>query len=210
VTFVELREEAQDLSEVWGYSNAPRAPDWFSLINQAYKDYCWATECVRGPYVDVATVSGTSEYTLTTPDWKIVNDVYYNGAALKRINEESLRRVNTDWLYAANGTPTGFWMPRKNVLRVYPPPNAVQTLRIWGVRGPTALSADADTPSIPDTYHSALPLRAAWLHARKYAKSPEQITSLGLRKQEYEEVVASHREDVLRQFGLDAGDQEGP
>lgn len=203
MNYVELREQADELAEIWGYSNSQRPPDWYKLVNQAYIDLTWEAEAIKGPRQSFSSVIDTPEYDLSsvitgsTRNWKAVLEVTYDGTRIWPVDEAVVRRDDADWLTAASGASRFYWMPRPNILRLYPTPSAVKTVYVYGVWEPVQLSADTDTPVIPLAFHEAIPVRAAYLHAKKYAKSDTQKSDLAQKVTEFNSYLERLKKVVL-------------
>lgn len=206
MNFLELRERADKHAELWGFLNSSQTPNWSVLVNQAYKDLCWRTEVIRGPEANFTTVVNQAEYNLpgaATQPWKDVLDCYYNNTPLIAANENQLRRINPRFVVATSGTPTHYWLPRPNVIRLYPVPNAVQQVVVYGIRAPAALVNDADVPAVPEPYHEAIALYAAYLHCRAFARGEARQT-LSDRLAEYNAFVEGLKLEQLQNSGMDA------
>jgi hypothetical protein len=208
MTYAELRKVADEHAENWGYITASQKPDWAELVNRAYKDFTWATDALRGPEITFPTVIGQAEYNAKTlaadtRDWKSFLDVLYNGQQLLSSDEAVIRREDPLWLTRTSSTPLYVWSPRANILRLYPKPDAVQTVTVYGIRGPALLSADADEPVVPTQYHEAIALRAAYLHCRKFAKTEEALKVLDRRDAEYQVYVQKFTTDHGEESGVD-------
>lgn len=234
MNFVELRELADELCEIWGYSNTLRAPDWYKLVNAGYKDICIETDIIRGPEIMFQTVAHQREYviggpdsvsyflttpgaenqsstiwpdlkgTLNTQDIKSFLDVMTTtGGRIYPQDEALIRRTDPMWLWAGNGQPSKIWSPRPNVVALHTVPDAVYTIMLYCVMGPPLLSTDNDIPKFWDAYHHAIAIRAAYLHARKYAKG-EAREILAARDSEYQEIVSKIKQLQMEDSGMDA------
>jgi hypothetical protein len=154
----------------------------------------------------MALTAGSSDYTLPTAILDI-QDLYDTSSDQdypleRRPVEELLRyRLNSDEsspakIYALNGA---------NLLMVYPTPASADTLTVYYVPRPTALSTGSDDPSsatlggIPSEYHFGIELYAYW-KAADY--DDDQSSAQGTRyKEEYEQFIARMRRDLMQKGG---------
>lgn len=68
---------------------------------------------------------------------------------------ESLEIADEAGTYTATGSPS-FYVIEAGTVKVYPTPSATTTLKLYYYRTPATLSADADVPEIPATYHRSV------------------------------------------------------
>lgn len=110
--------------------------------------------------------SGSKDYTMDTEVLSII-DVYITSSSV----DYSLVRVAVDTLleYRRNGatvqqSPARYYAyAGGNLLMFYPTPNAADTVTVYYVDRPTALSASSDSPSdVPAEYHPLIEWYALW------------------------------------------------
>lgn len=170
-TYAELRDLAEALAELEGYTDAVRRPNWGKLVNEAYVEFCWETACIREEDANILTVAGQAEYVLSGAEWRFLLDVMVDETTLERVSEASVRRAYPDWLRTPAGLPSLYWRPRPKLLRLYPrPAEGGKTVRIYGIRAPKPLYADSDVPEIPSVYHESLAQRAYFMAAQRWAR----------------------------------------
>lgn len=210
-TFTELQDMAADYAEVWGFANTKRPPVWATLVNEAYSEICFEAELIRGPSVTFPTVDNQPEYDLLAVAgdyggaWKSVQDVYYNGTYIGPIDEALLRRQDPTWLTTTKGTPVGWMMPRPNTLRLFPAPDSVVNVEVWGIRAPEKLALGTDVPVFSAIYHNAIAIRAAWLHANRFAKGDDHYKMLAQKDAMYREILNKLKANQMEHTSLGTG-----
>lgn len=168
--------------------------------------------------VNSATMSlsaGTSDYTLDSTTLAI-NDITYTSAAgtsgsLIRVTPEDILRFRTG-TPATGATVRYYALNGHDLLMVYPTPSAADTLTIYYVPRPTALSSTSSTahdPSsetyggIPSEYHKAIELYALAQAAEFTDHKPSQY---GARyKAEYEGKLLEIRRAMRHKGGRSLG-----
>lgn len=171
LNYLALRTRAAALAELDRFTDSEHAPDWGALVNQAYEEWCWETECYWTSDATLTTVVGQAEYTIPLPYFRTILKVLYDGYPLQRSSEVEVDRLDPTWLTAVSGTPAVYWRPQHGVLRLHPKPDTVsKTITIYGSRARADLSLDTDVPMIPNVYHSSLAQRAAWLAVEPWVR----------------------------------------
>ncbi len=174
MTFAELKARAAELYELCGFTDTAYTPDWDELVNRAWEEYAWEAEIVRSE-ADIASVAGQAIYSLDTPAWKLITDCYYNSEPIEMINEAWLRRIDSRWLIASNGTPSYWWRPTPSTIRLYVPPDTgALVIKLYGVRGAARMTGNSDEPSCPVTHHEGIAKRAYWFAAERFARGEER------------------------------------
>jgi hypothetical protein len=74
----------------------------------------------------------------------------------------------------ANGTVEYYALVGLNQIEFYPTPGAADTLTIWAVKAPTALSANGDTPILPEPYASKVLEYGALAEAADFKGDPSE------------------------------------
>lgn len=181
-------------------------------VNQGIVDFLLQTQC----HVNCATLSfssGVSNYNLPTAALAIQDVTYQSAAAsttsrlqrvspqeILRLREQSSNSSSVVSYYALNGN---------DLLMIYPTPSASDTLSIYYVPRPTALSVSSHDPSnesyggIPSEYHEAIEYYAAW----KAADFDDSVsTQKGLMyQQQYLARLRQYRKAILRRGGRHLG-----
>lgn len=147
-----LREETVAQVPLQTYSNQIGA-----LVNSAKREvedaWPWSHLWTE---LDVATSSGTSEYTLTGWGYRSsVKDVYdiTGSSRLHSLTRERWRTL-TDIGTAASGRPNYYRIKSYDsgdpVMEVYPTPDDIRTLRVYGHVSQADLAMDDDELSVPE------------------------------------------------------------
>ena len=148
--------------------DGPRLLGW---ANDAVTDMLMRTHC----YIKSETITltaGTGDYDLQSTNAEIlaIEDIYTTSSGanfrMRRLSTTDLIGLR---LYQVNTAPvTMYAISGANLLLVYPTPLQADTLTIYYVPRPTALSATTDDPSsvtlggIPKEYHYGLELYMMW------------------------------------------------
>ena len=161
------------MAELEGYANAARKPVWFDLVNDAYREFVWHTECFSEEETFV-TVADQAEYAIATPYFKLITDVIYNGTTGKELIKTSaseIRRGDPMWLSRVSAVPSYYMIVGPNRLRLHDKPDEADiTITVYGLRAPALLEEDDDYPLIPAVYHEALAERAYAKAAKRWAR----------------------------------------
>lgn len=195
MNYTQLQARATLLASFEGWTDSSPSPEWGSLVNQAYQNYCWDTECTVG-FEDVTTVANQAEYAFTG-NFKEVTDCYYDTTGAKKplikTSWRFERQLCPGWYYAVAGVPCRFMLMATNTLRLAPPPSTGGlTVRAIGIKMPAALSAGSDTPLFPDKFHEAIALYAAWIQGKTFSSQDRRDKMLA----EYNQFVAQHKKHL--------------
>lgn len=159
----------------------------------------WPTREITGT---LNTVASTQEYSLSSNfsdiDLQNILSVAMQGASQRKLTfwpYNQLRADKPDFDYDAAGVPERYYI-KSGSIGFWPVPNAVYTMLIDYFALPTAMSADADTPSlIPVNYREALVHYALSLE-HDYNTDPD----LALKSMNrYEQIVLLARNNLLSQ-----------
>jgi hypothetical protein len=178
-------------------------------LNDGVVDVLLRTQC----YVTDATMtetSGTGDYTLD-PGILIARSLRWTSTGGSssypaRVANEEIERLRSAASTVSTTYPAAAYaVIGANVLKVYPTPGAADTITIFYVPRPTAMSDVADDPSsedfggIPAEYHKAVVLYAEW-KAADYRD--DQSSAQGERyRQTYEDEVKRIRKYVTLHGG---------
>lgn len=195
MNYTQLQARATLLASFEGWTDSSPSPVWGDLVNQAYQQYCWDTECTIG-FEDVTTVKDQAEYAFTG-NFKEITDCYYDTASAKtpliKTSWRFERQLCPGWYYAASGVPSRFMFMATNTLRLAPAPaTAALTVRALGVKMPAALSEGSDTPPFPSVFHEAIALYAAWIQGKTFSAQDRRDKMLA----EYDAFVAKHKKHL--------------
>jgi len=191
VNFDQLQTEAARRASLEGWTEVSPPPDWASLINEAWREFSWETECVVSmATVSGGTVAGQAEYTLAKPYWKSLTDVWVNQVALSISSAIFEREGDPNWVFLASGTPTRAFLSAVDRLMLMPPPSTGgQEIRLRGIREGSTLSAPTDEPAVPYRFHKGIVYGAVLLHAEAYAQGAS-LERVQWYNERYRELVA--------------------
>jgi hypothetical protein len=204
MTFGEMKTELDSRIEAFGLSQGSQAPDLGDLINRSYRDLCLDTECIRGPHITGASVASTEEYNAKTMagdgrSWKYFTAIYYDGKQLKETDESELGARAYNWLLEPDGTPIAWFSPRPDVFVLWPTPDAIKTILVYGVREPAPLSASSDVPVVIPKYQEAIIDRAAAYWLRRWAKDEAIMAAVRESEARYTKAIKSYKAERLNQ-----------
>lgn len=169
-----LQAEAEKLCRLEGWAESDPPADWGALVNQAWAEFSWDTECVEGE--GTATTAGVSAgpefLSLSAPSWKTILHCRY-GTGDTYLLETSLRAelaANPHLFTAGTSTPTRYAISEPDVLVLIPgATTASVTVTFRGIREGAAMSSDNDEPACPKVFRRGIVYRAVILHAESYA-----------------------------------------
>lgn len=152
----------------------PRLTGW---ANDAVIDMLLRTHC----YVATTTISlsvGVGDYTLSNTILAIEDIYLTSGAANFRVRRLASTDLINLRLFSVTSAPIQMYaLSGANLLLVYPTPLQADTLNVYYVPRPTALSAGTDDPSdtthggIPSEFHYGLELYMMWKAADAFDDS---------------------------------------
>lgn len=178
-------------------------------INLAYSQTVIETEALQTSGTKTLT-AGTATYDLSTfvSTGAVVRlkAVYssFGGVTsdpLEQLTMDQIlrRRTSTGGVALATGSPTHYSLNGLNNLELWPTPSSADVLTLWYVYQPTALSADADVPAIPEPYATrCLTAGACW-------KLADITGDPGEYQAEYEGWIARFRQHLNRRKGGQPG-----
>ena len=159
-----------DVAGVLGLDNSsggdqPRLTGW---ANDAVIDMLLRTHC----YVSSTTISltaGTADYQLSSTILAIEDIYLTSGGGNFRVRRLATTDLLNLRLFSVTSSPMQMYaLAGANLLMIYPTPINNDTLNIYYVPRPTALSSGSDDPSstslggIPSEYHYGLELYMQW------------------------------------------------
>lgn len=178
--------------------DSAKIKDW---INQTYADVAQETRCFQQTGTSTLT-AGTKTYTLSTSVLHIIEmTVTQPGATVRPPLQESSvdeilrwRSLNSN----ASGPPQKYALLGLNQLELWPTPSTADTLTTIYTYLPTALSADADVPGIPEPFGSKLLEYGALVQGAEWKKD---ILMLGEYQQSYQSWLAGFQRFLNRRQG---------
>lgn len=197
MNFEQLQARAAAHAALGGWVDVTPPPDWPTLVNDAYQNFCWDAECIIGTET-IATVVDQAEYTLVH-NWKSVQDCYYDTSSTKQYlygsSERAERQDDPKWLYAVSGTPHCYILAMQSTLRLHRPPNAVVNVLMRGVVLPAEMSSLTENPLVPGAFHEGIAKFAAARQGELWARGEETMIIQRLMAG-YDQDVADYRKGV--------------
>ncbi len=174
--------------------------DW---INQAYFQTCLETEALQESDT-IALTSNVSAYTMPTGVMRVkymairqTNQGGYNvPLTLVPLMQILKWRQANAGLATTNGTASYYAISGLNDLDLYPTPATSDTLLMYYVAQPNALSVNADVPAIPEPYATRCLEAGALIEASDYLKD---MINNSTYRQTFEMWIAKFRQH-LRKF----------
>jgi len=177
-----------------------KAKDW---INQVYADVAAETEFEQD-YATMALAIGSKVYTLDAAVLRI-KQMYVTPAGQEQsrpLEPVSLEQI-LEWS-ASNGATsantggvTHYALLGGRKIHVYPTPSAADTVTIYYVKLPTALSAAGDVPVLQEPYVTECLVNGASYKAAMFLKDPDALTF----RQAYEASIRALRGHLRRKQG---------
>lgn len=174
MNFSQLQDRAKLLSSFEAYTDIDPAPDWPSLVNQAWAEFSWDAE-IFIKFVDILSVANNADYIV--PRAKVIYDVTYGGQPLTRSDEHYERYLGLGWRFVGGGPL--FWAATSvGAFTLIPIPSAGGiTMRVrCAALGDDMINPEDEPGSndflavaIPDNLHEAIAIRAATLLMRAFA-----------------------------------------
>ena len=189
MTYTDLQTRAALLASFDGWSNAIPAPDWPTLVNEAWRRFSWEAELFTAT-VNVSTASGQSAYPLS-PFMKRVLDLTCGGVPLRKSSVEFERFLSPGWR-TVQGTPLRFVQDSTSSVAIVPVPSSTLALAVVGVIEGSNMTATTDQPGqvggvgtpIPSNLHEAIALKAAYMQGQ-IAMQGESSSRMQMYEQEY-------------------------
>jgi hypothetical protein len=137
------------------------ATQQIAFLNEIYREVCGMN---RWPFLEaqdssLSTAVGTSAYTLPFANWRNIDAVRIEIAALQQYDNLRYCGVQEfrEMEHIDRDTSTPFyWTFYANQLHFYPVPDSVYTVRIDYIVEPADLAAAGDVPVLPTQYHDVL------------------------------------------------------
>ena len=150
-------------------------------------------------------VAGTASYTLPSSVARIKQIIAQlagttgNTAPVKQVGLEKILSMRRNvGVSPVTGTITHYALFGLSDLEVFPTPTSADTLTIYCVALPTALSANSDVPILTEPYASKLLEYGALVEAADYVKDPFGYLAYDMK---YQEWMQRFRADLNRKRG---------
>lgn len=163
-----------------GYSETEPPPDYPGLVNQAWAEFSWDTECVeaQGTELTLGVSAGPEFLVLTAPSWKSIYHCRY-GSSDSYLDETSLRKEmdeNPHLLTVGVSTPTRYALSEPDMLVLIPGSSTVgTTVTFRGIREGSAMSLDNDEPACPKVFRAGIVYRAVLKHLEAYCDNLDKL-----------------------------------
>jgi hypothetical protein len=130
--------------------------EFIAWINRALLDFCRLSQLIRDS-TTFLSVADQADYDYPTGFLKVMY-LKYKDTKLVFQDIPKLERFDSEWLSAAAvAIPSYYYFFKYNKISIYPKPNTTDDIMsIYYIRKATAITADTQTPEIPEEYHYAL------------------------------------------------------
>jgi hypothetical protein len=160
-TFLDLQREVKDRLRLDADPDSASGNDLTKIkdtINSVYADVCITNEVLQSKAVTASPTAGP-EYTLTSTVLRVkVVQITTGGVKYRPLEwrslDDILRYRSATTASAVTGPAQYYTLTGMQTLEVYPDFLGTETLEIWAVTAPTALSATSDVPVLPEPYAS--------------------------------------------------------
>lgn len=146
-----------------------KVKDW---VNLAYTDAAITTEFLSQKTTVTPTAGGTYTFTSTPIRIKLIQ-LTVAGVTYRTMNEVSLNKILELRAQATSspvsGPPYYYAFDGTKDIEVYPKFLGTESMDIWAVYTPTALSSDSDVPVFPEPYSSVI-VYGAMVEAAGFSK----------------------------------------
>lgn len=201
-TFADIQTAVINKARLDSTADAQKVKDW---INQSYADLCVETEALQREDTITLTANAAS-YVVPSAVVRINKIVirqsnqtqYGPPLTLTTIGDILERRQSDGGTPVTNGTATHYALVGQDELELWPTPSSTDTLLIYYVKQPTALSGSTDQPGIPEPYASKCLEYGALVDAYDYIKD---FISKNQAEQTYAIWKAKYRQHLRKRRG---------
>ena len=158
-TFVDIQNSVIAKARLSSTNDLSKVKDW---INQAYADVCLTTE-LNITSSTMTVTAGSYSYTLPSAVLRIKEMVITPvgstvSAPLRQTTLDDIlrRRRAAGGMQNFGGYVTHYALLGINDFEIWPTPQAADSITIYYVAAPTALSADSDTTILPEPFASKI------------------------------------------------------
>ena len=133
--------------------------EWIRWLNRGMEDISAKTDYLTWRWT-LTTTGGKADYAY--PDGCLrLHRLEYNKKELPPTDIMTLD-ANVDGWLSKTGPPEGWYSSWNNAFAIYPTPNTNYTIYIFGMDKGAVLVDDDDVPALPDQFHPAVALYAAY------------------------------------------------
>ena len=178
-----------------GYFTAAQCNVWLNLAQrQVQMLLLQAGQNFYMKPVITTLVSGQADYVLPS-DFVVEHrlEVVISGSGTSE-NRQPIIPITTnqqDLVSIASGTPTNYYI-KKDRVTLSPTPNAALTLRLYYSPMVTDMTADADSPDVPEQFMEFVAILAAYDGFIKDDRAPQNLV---LKKEKYETLLKQMSND---------------
>lgn len=205
-TFVSLQDAVIKKLRLDDTLDRPKVKDW---LNQVYAQVCIETEALQKADT-MTTTANVGSYLIPVQILRM-KELVLAPASSPTSYGGPLQQVSLDEILAwrqgnqvsgtNNGTATRYALAGLNQLELYPTPSGVDTLLMYYVYLPAALTADTDVPVLQEPFASKLLEYGALAEAADFIKDPDQDRYRAL----YEDWMRRFRTHLSRRRGVGPG-----
>lgn len=199
-TFTDLQNEVIAKVRLDSTNDLQKVKDW---INRVYADICIDTEAIQG-VATMTLTANTSQYTLDSALLRI-KQMYVTPSGQQQSRplvpttvEQILEWSASNGATTSNqGSVTHYAQYGVDQIYFYPTPYAADTITVYYVKLPTALSSGTDVPSLQEPYVTECLVNGACYQAAVFLKDPDAE----LFKRDFEQARARFRGHLRRKQG---------
>lgn len=146
-------------------------------INSGYKNIA-----SRYRFHGISNVRRTFNTVIGQISYSLASDVLTVHKMWNRSTNNPLGKIDEGMLSSTDGTtqypnetgePFAWYRNTANALSLFPPPDAIYAIEYVCKIVPTALSADGDTPILPETWHEGIQFMARWYYFDRRGDYPK-------------------------------------
>lgn len=202
-TFLDLQNAVINKLRLDATNDLSKVKDW---INQVYAQVCVETEALTTSGT-ITLAAGTATYSLASslPLCLRIKEMYVTPVGQAQwapLNEIPLNRLlrmrqSSGGTATANGSVTHYCLVGMDDLEVFPTPSAADTLTVYYVKLPTALSANGDVPVLQEPYASKVLEYGALAEGADFRSDPSEYEY----RQLFETWMGKFRSHLTRRHG---------
>lgn len=214
-TFADLQTSVIAKLRLDSTADLQKAKDY---LNRAYAETCIETEALQDVTTQALT-PGTYSYSLPSAVVRIkqMTITASNGTSrpLVPVSIEQILEWQSQYATPATayGDVTHYALIGLSKIILFPTPQAADTLNLWYVKQPTALSGSSDVPAIPEPYATRCLENGAAFELALFAKDPDAPVykaEFELAKRQLRSHLRRVQGAMTQQFRITRGDRIAP